>query len=362
MSNKLFIAAAGSGKTTFLIREALRIADGRALVTTFTQANAEEIRGKFIKEHGCIPAHVTVQTWFSFLLQHGARPYQGCKYDNEINGLILMNGQSARGIAETNTDRHYFNSARKIYSEKLPKFVVKCNEQSDGAVISRLSRIYSHIFIDEVQDLSGYDLDFLRLLFASSIDIILVCDPRQGTYSTGHSSRNRKYQKSGILAFFNDAFLGVEIDDTLLTINHRCVPAICDFSNRLYRQHPQTGSDNHAKTGHDGVFLVKPGDVAAYLSAYRPMQLRDSARDTRASAEHMVMNFGQSKGLEFSRVLIYPTKPFTDWLANSDTELAPTSLAKFYVAVTRARVSVGIVYDYEQESTLDWIERFVRAS
>lgn len=30
-------------------------------------------------------------------------------------------------------------------------------------IINRLSRIYSHIFIDEVQDLAGYDLELIKL-------------------------------------------------------------------------------------------------------------------------------------------------------------------------------------------------------
>ena len=37
--NELIIAAAGSGKTTYLVREALKIKDENVLVTTFTDEN-----------------------------------------------------------------------------------------------------------------------------------------------------------------------------------------------------------------------------------------------------------------------------------------------------------------------------------
>ena len=74
--NKLIIAAAGAGKTTFLVKEALKC-QNRVLITTFTTENEKEIRNKFVRECGCIPGHVTIQTWFSFLLQHGVKPYQG---------------------------------------------------------------------------------------------------------------------------------------------------------------------------------------------------------------------------------------------------------------------------------------------
>lgn len=46
---------------------------------------------------------------------------------------------------------------------------------------------------------------------------------------------------------------------------------------------------------------------------------------------------------------IYPTKPIMDWLKDNSTDFAPTSRSKFYVAITRARNSVGIVYDFDQK-------------
>ena len=46
--NKLLIAAAGAGKTTYLIDQALSITDN-VLITTFTIENAESIKQKMIK-------------------------------------------------------------------------------------------------------------------------------------------------------------------------------------------------------------------------------------------------------------------------------------------------------------------------
>ena len=70
MSNKLIVAAAGSGKTTYLVREALKIKDEKVLITTYTEANEREIRKKFLKCNGFIPDNIRIQTWFSFLIQH----------------------------------------------------------------------------------------------------------------------------------------------------------------------------------------------------------------------------------------------------------------------------------------------------
>ena len=331
MSNKLIIAAAGSGKTTHIVNEALKIKDKSVLVTTYTEANETEIRRKIIEKNKCVPENMTVQTWFSFLLQHGARPFQGNSFDKDIKGLVLMNQQSAPYVNESDTEKHYFTDGQKIYSDKLSKFVIKCNKNNAGAVIDRLSRIYNYVFIDEVQDLAGYDLDFLKLLFSSTIITLLVGDPRQGTYSTNNASKNKRFQKSKIIHFFEDSSISIKKDDTSLVENHRCVGPICDFSNKLFPDLPKTVSSNVDKIEHLGVFLVKKQDVDHYLEKFHPAQLRYDKK-TSVNEEYFVRTFGDSKGLSFDRVLVYPTNRLTEWMRNNNYDLAPTSRSKFYVA------------------------------
>lgn len=366
-NNRLIVAAAGSGKTTFLVNEALSCEEGKVLLSTFTQANEEEIIKKIIKINKCIPENITVQTWFSFLLKHGVRPYQGSLIEKDIKGLVLASGQSGVKYSGSGKpvfysekeefEKHYFTNSLKIYSDKLPKFVCRCNQQTNGEVIERLSRIYSHIFIDEVQDLSGYDLEFLKLLFSSDISTILVGDPRQGTYSTSNSSKFKKFSKSKIIHFFEDTAIGVKADFDTLTVNHRCNQVICSLSNRLFPDFKEVTSGNNKRTEHDGIFLVKAKDIARYLGMYKAIQLRNSI-NTPTNQNYRAMNFGASKGLSFDRVLIYPTKPFVKWLLDNKSELAPASRSKFYVAVTRARYSVGIVYDYDHHTDIQGTIKF----
>lgn len=365
--NKLIVAAAGAGKTTFLVNEALKIKNERVLITTYTQANEAEIKKKIVEVNQCIPPNVIVQTWFSFLLQHGVRPFQGGLFEKEITGLILVNSQSGlkyyfKGIPiyfseEKEFERHYFTKENKIYSDKISKFVFRCNANSAGAVIERLSKIYSHIFIDEVQDLAGYDLELLKLLFKASSNTLLVGDPRQGTYSTNSSAKNKKFKKAAIINFFEDDSLGIDTDTTSLTTNYRCNEAICNLSNKLFTDLPPTTSGNTDTTTHDGVFLVREVDVDEYLKIYSPVQLRENVK-TEVNANYRVMNFGESKGLSFDRVLIYPTNPIQKWLADNNSELAPISRSKLYVALTRARYSVGIIYNYSDSLTIDGIHKW----
>lgn len=370
-NNKVIVAAAGSGKTRHLVLESLKEKERRILITTYTQANEVEIRKKFIEINKCVPHNITILTWFTFLLKHGVRPFQPLLADGKIKGLLLVNSPSESGIKfinkkgipipyseEEDFERHYFTkTSRRIFSDKISKFVCRINSASNGAVLDRLTRVYPIIFIDEIQDLAGYDLDILQLIFKSSSKLLMVGDPRQGTYSTNTTAKNRKYRKSEIVEFFENQVEHVDIDDTSLLINYRCKNAICVLSNKLFPDYSQTSSGNDNTNEHEGVFFIKPSDASAYLAKYHPMQLRDSSR-ARVNETCHVMNFGESKGLSFDRVLIYPTKPIINWLFDNSKELAPTSRSKFYVALTRARYSVGIIFDHKDNKKAEGIYNY----
>jgi len=357
-AKSLFIvASAGSGKTTHLVSEALKISDKNVLITTYTEANNEEIKNKIIEQNRATPKNLFAQTWFSMLLQYGVRPYQGHFLDKDVSGMILAKGQSAPRTKETDL-KHYFTNDFKIYSDKISKFVIKCNKESSGKVISRLARIFSHIFIDEAQDLAGYDLDLIRLMCESDIKIILVGDPRQGTFSTNNSTKNRKYRRSEILNYFYDNMENeIDVQDTLLAVNHRSIQNICSLADKLFPDFPQATSGNNNQKDHSGVFLVKPNEVEKYISTYQPTILRYN-KTTRVASNAKVMNFGNAKGLAFDRVLIYPTGPINKWLKDRSSDLADTSRAKLYVAITRARFSVAFVYDYKDSETIEDCEKY----
>ncbi|WP_440955526.1 UvrD-helicase domain-containing protein [Methanosarcina sp. Mfa9] len=364
--NKLIIAAAGSGKTTHLVNEALSRSDSNVLILTYTQSNEVAIKANIRHHANCIPKNITVQTWFSFLLQHGVKPYQGSLdeslFDLNIRGMLLVNKQSA--IRYTgghgpvywsegeHFHKHYFNKENKIYSDKISKFVVRCNHKSSNAVVDRIARIYDFISIDEVQDLAGYDLELIKLLFKSSASILLVGDPRQVTYLTHIERKFAKYKNGRIKAFVesNDCRgTRCTVDETTLNVSHRNNLAICEYSSRLYPEYSNTfpcTCCRQQETDHEGVFLLKPDDIVEYTQKYDVMQLRwDSRKNVLADVP--VMNFGESKGHTFGRVLIYPTDDMINWIANNSHGLSDGAKAKFYVALTRAKHSVAIVMDYD---------------
>lgn len=86
-----------------------------------------------------------------------------------------------------------------------------------------------------------------------------------------------------------------------------------------------------------------PGDVREYVKRFAPQALRYSVA-TKCDPDE-AMNFGESKGLTFERVLIYPHGPARKWLASGDISHIEKSATKMYVAATRARYSVAFVHD-----------------
>lgn len=382
LNNKLILSVAGSGKTTYIVRQALAVISDPVLITTYTEANEKEIRKKFYELNGNIPENITIQTWFSFLLQHGVRPYQGGLFEGKINGMLLVNSTSgvksknSRGIAitykeEEDFDKYYFSPSFKLYSDKLSKFVVRCNEKSKGLLLQRLSRVYRHIFVDEVQDLAGNDLEILKLIFNAKIRTILVGDPRQVTYLTHNERKYAQYKNGKIKQFILDKCNKVcVVDELILGRSHRNVKEICSFSSKLYPQLTESlpcecKDCRPIQTNHKGIYLIQNAQVEEYRKLYAPTVLKPQL------AVEPDWNYGNCKGLGFERVLIYPTKTIIKYLidgkltkkiknkySGKTEEKDAFDIAKFYVALTRARYSVAIVYDYKDETFIEGVVKW----
>ncbi len=347
--NIAYIAAAGSGKTTKLVETALEKAKAeRVLLLTYTTANEEEIKKKFYQRNACIPKNVTVQTWFTFLIQHGVKPYQDCLSpvfrDIDINGMLLINSKSAPYIKEKEGAKYYLTDSHKIYSDKLSKFVIRCNKESHGKVINRITELFPNIYIDELQDLAGYDLDIIELLFKSKSNIILAGDPRQAIYLTHYERKNAKYQFDKIINFLNDHNKIIKIDEKTLNVSFRCNKEICEYASKLNKALPKTISRCDEKNTKQGIFLIKISDTDKYLKDFNAVQLRYNRKFT-CNDNYPVYNFGDSKGLTFDNVLIYPTKDICDWIEDHSYSLKATTRSRFYVALTRARHNVCILWE-----------------
>lgn len=341
MANEIIVAAAGGGKTTRIVSRAASDHRRSALVT-YTANNVQELRGRFYEIGKAIPANIEISSWYRFLLHELVRPYQLSIVTRRIDGLHFVEGQSALYAKKSDVNRYFLSQrGRLIYSDKISEFVLALNNASDGAVLARLAERFSTIYVDEIQDMAGWDLDLLEMLLGSRVKIILVGDHRQATFRTNNSSKNKPFAGVKIIDKFRaweKAKLGSLVFERE---TYRCHQLIADLADAFFPREPSTISRNDTKTGHDGVFVIAPDLVERYVGVFRPQVLRLD-RKTDCSG-YSALNFGDSKGMTFDRVLIFPHKAGQTWLNSGDFNHVLGSAAKLYVGVTRARYSVAFV-------------------
>lgn len=339
-NNHALIAAAGSRKTDHIVERALAIKDEPVLITTYTLENQRQIISRIHEKVGLQPANITVMGWFAFLIGQCARPYQRAitKAPGVINGLNFR-GRRYYKTPRSNVRRFYFDGEDNMLRDGVSDFVSQLDGETNGAVIRRLERIYSHVFIDEVQDLVGWDLEVLDLLFSSSMTVTVVGDPRQQIIETNLGQKNKQYQGVGLLDWFEERGDVCTVEQR--SDNYRSNQAICDFADSIFPALPPTVSKLEIKSEHEGIHRITDEQVAEYFEAHRPAVLRyNKNRDTMGLSAPR--NIGVAKGSTFEHVLIFPTGPMLKFLEDDDASKL-TSPEHLYVAVTRARHSVAFV-------------------
>jgi DNA helicase-2/ATP-dependent DNA helicase PcrA len=348
---RLRLAVAGGRKTQSIVDECLATAKGhRILVLTYTQANQEEVRRRLARL-APLNAHVEVLGWFSFLMAHWVRPYLPLHFSGRrLRGLNFDGdpGQYATGQSR------FLDIEGRVYRRHLAHLAMEVSGASAGAVLDRLSQLYDTIYIDEAQDLNGYDLEVLDALIDSPTNLTLVADVRQALLLTNpRDPKNKQYKGIKIKDWFDEREEAGRLDVTGENRTWRSNQTIADFADSIFDAawgFPRTESLNHTETGHDGVFTVAATDAAAYVATFQPLCLRHSAAVAR-EVDLPFTNIGIAKGMDVERVLIWPTSGVLDFLKTSQT-LDPTPCCSLYVAVTRARASVAFVVEGPDDFSL----------
>ena len=346
--SEVILASAGSGKTTWIVKSALtrlRAREERAAVVSFTIRNAERVREKFAEEAFAPPAGISATTWFTFLLNDLIRPYQNFYSPERISGVNLVGGRSP--ITKKTSKRYFLDRSNQVYSDKISELAILCEEKSGGRVLRRLAQLYDRVYIDEGQDLAGWDLELVeRLLRAPGLRVSLVGDVRQSTYKTNNSAKNsgfsgvrarllyERWREAGICRVQEHAR------------SYRCSQEICGLADSLFPNQTPAESLSERRSSHEGLFLVRSDDAADYVRHHSARVLVWNTR-VKFTAGIPTLNFGDSKGSEFEHVLIVPTKAMREWLTSGETTAltAASTRAKLYVAITRARHSVAFVHD-----------------
>ena len=346
-NNIIRVEAAGAGKTYNICKEALEKTDNtesdkRVLLLSYTNRGVGAIKDEVCKQNmGVIDSKIDIMTWYSFILNELVKPYQNVIFQiNEVKSIDFSDAHCRVNYKNTGIRERYITSNGDIKSKEIAELVLQINKKSQGKVMNRLSKVYSHIFIDEVQDMAGYDLDIIETLMYSDIEVICVGDNKQATFKTNTSIRNKSKSGTKIWDFFQKLISEDVVEVQKNLISRRFNQEICSFANMVYPNENNIGTSMNEKTDHDGVILINTNDVQKYYNYYRPIVLKYDKKTS--TDDYHSFNFGECKGMTFERVLIYPNGPFKDFLLKGKELKTPQ---KYYVAATRAKYSIAFVVD-----------------
>lgn len=358
LNNTIKIEAAGAGKTYTICSEALQIIESsvskkRILILSYTNRGIESIKAEIKKQnYGVLSKDIEIMTWYIFLLNEMIKPYQSVMFDiNEIKAIDFSEVYGKINYNKAGTRERYMNSQGEIRSNVASELILLINEKSGGKIVKRLTDIYSHIYIDEVQDMAGYDLNVIEVLMRSDIAVTCVGDNKQATFRTNNSQKNKKKSGINIWDFFQNL-----IDTKIVTVKKNLVSRrfnqdICDFANEVYPNENNISTSMNIETNHDGIVVIENKDVKEYFNYFSPVVLKFN-RKTETD-DYYSINFGECKGMTFDRVLIFPNGPFRDFLLKKKKLRSPE---KYYVAATRARYSIAFVMDTLPEET-EWLKK-----
>ncbi len=356
-SNKRIIkAAAGTGKTTLLIREAVKnYQEGKVLYLTYTNANLNSMKYDLMDSVGIIPKNIKCKTWTEFLLNECAKPYRKVMGGPEIEGVNFCSlGEIPllKGITAANW-RYYYDSLGRLYYERLAQFSHVILEASDGVIIDRLQKIYTTILIDEIQDMGGYDLKIIEAIYRSNLNLVVVGDHRQATYSTNSGPFLSRYRGVNIFNFFTEVLKHLEFES--LDVCHRCPQIVCDLANTLYSD-LNMKSIKKVDNEDVGTYLVSMDNVSKFIEHYKPTVLYYNITSLNKFISKLdedinfeSITFGKSKGLSYENVLILPTKEMENHILKGRHKMSDSVIAQFYVAITRSKNNVAILSEKKQD-------------
>lgn len=335
---------AGGRKTQSII-DACSDSSKRRLLVTYSTTGQKELRERLNTTYGTNAPEVT--GWYSFLINHFVRPYLKAEYPNRtVEGFNFHYQHSLYAPAE----QRHFDPDGNLTRVGLSNLAWVLAKKTQEAPFDRLSRIYDEIYFDEVQDLTGWDLEILAKLFASSLHIVLVGDVRQSVYDTNHQDRkNSKYRGLAMIDWFRmqERVKKLQIHESLE--NWRCRPEIAKLANQVFADKNEISpavSRQTAECSHQGIFRISPSDIANYVQSFQPLCLRWN-KDSGAGLHdtQSFQNMGEVKGLTVDHVLILPTEKMIKFLSTGVSDLKERTACKLYVSITRARFSVAFILD-----------------
>jgi len=222
MGKDVIFAVAGSGKTSLII-DKLTLTE-KSLIVTYTRANIANLKKEIIRKFGHFPDNIKLLPYFTFIYSFCLRPVTGLDY--RFKGIIYEPNPNRR--IRQSSDRYFITSNGYVYSNRITKFLAV--KGLNDLVNSRIEKYFDNVFIDEIQDFSGHDFNFLGELAKLNIPLLCVGDFHQHTFDTSQDGNVNRGLHDDITAYetkFEE--FGFVVDKTSLDKTHRCSPSVCEF-------------------------------------------------------------------------------------------------------------------------------------
>lgn len=341
-NNVVVLACAGSGKTWGICNDSICCENTpkKMLMLSYTHKGVYSIKKEYTKQNrGVLNSNVKVCTWFHFILRELIKPYQK-SFLNEISKIRSCDFSQMYEIdySRKNSKEYFLNRHNDVKANRASEFAILLNELSDGAVFRRLEETYSCIYIDELQDLVGKDIELLEQLLLSSIKIYCVGDYKQATLKTHNPKSNKKNGGMYVFSYLETIKESHRIEIIKNNCSMRFIADIAQFANLFYKEDPVI-SIFEANEPAMGIFQILEDDVHKYIQHFKPHILKYDKNTL--TLNYPSLNFGVSKGMTMERVLIFPNGPLNKFLLDPSNLLKAPD--KYYVGVTRAKYSIAFV-------------------
>ncbi len=336
MDKKVILAVAGSGKSRLIIDE-LSV-DSKSLIFTYTEENCNQLKNRVIAKFGKIPKGIRIYTYFSFIYSYCYRPL--CAHKIPTKGINFEQGilyKPPVQFTKKSSLNHYIDKHQRIYLARISKFLIEFNLMVE--VISRLERYFDSIYVDEVQDFSANDFNFLCCLIKSKLRMTLVGDYYQHTFDTstdGAINKNLYKTIDNYQEKLNKE--GYEIDTTYLSYSYRCSPEVCQFIT------DSLGIEIYSHLTHS-VKIEFIEDQRKINKIFNDSSIVKLFFQESHLYKGNTFNWGKVKGLDSFNdvcVVLNPTS-YKAYKSGKLRELAPSTKNKLYVACTRAKGNLYFV-------------------
>lgn len=326
MDKRLILAVAGSGKTYHIVQKLDE--HRRFLLITYTINGTANLKREVINKFGFIPENITIKNYFSFLYTLCYKPF----LSDEI-GDKGISWNYPKGFY----DKSYLTKSKYLYHNRISKLLIERNVTLE--LNQRLAKYYDYLLIDEIQDFGGNDFNLLMEITKANMNILLVGDFFQHTFSTSRDKNTNKSLHKSLNTFIK-RFQKINIfyDETTLTTSRRCSKTTCDFIRE--KLGVQIFSNSNEET--ECKLITNPKEVDKIMNDNSIMKL---FYQKHYDYNCLSNNWGASKGLGFDNVCVIINNEVHKFFKEETTFNFKSNVTKnkFYVACSRSKGNLFFV-------------------